>query len=88
MGRRQLAVLGGLMMTAGALAVVAPVSTGVAPATTTFSPAERATRAVGAGVLETSRALVGQARPYPVRSVTMPAVGAVPERPYPVRSVT
>lgn len=35
MRRRQLAVLGGLMMTTGALAVVAPVSTGVAPATTT-----------------------------------------------------
>ncbi|MFC9973345.1 hypothetical protein ACFVH6_20875 [Spirillospora sp. NPDC127200] len=82
MRRRQLAVLGGLMMTAGALVVVAPVSTGVAPAPTTLSLAERVTQ-----VVQTSRTLVGQVRPYPVRSVTMPATGAVPERPYPVRSV-
>jgi hypothetical protein len=37
MGRRLLAVLGGLMMmTAGALVVVAPASLGVASASTTF----------------------------------------------------
>lgn len=35
MRRRSLAVLGGLMMAAGALRVVAPASLGVAPALTT-----------------------------------------------------
>ncbi len=36
MRRRFVAVLGGLMMAAGALAVVAPVSMGVAPAPAAF----------------------------------------------------
>ncbi|WP_131740628.1 hypothetical protein [Actinomadura roseirufa] len=36
MGRRSLAVLGGLMMTTGALVVVAPASLGVASAPTTL----------------------------------------------------
>ncbi|GAA1549901.1 hypothetical protein GCM10009678_35910 [Actinomadura kijaniata] len=63
MGRRQLAVLGGLMMTAGTLAVVAPVSTGVAPASTTLVGGAAdgpPTRAVAAA----------RFRPVPVRSVT------------------
>ncbi|MQY07827.1 hypothetical protein ACRB68_59290 [Actinomadura sp. RB68] len=34
MGRRSFAVLGGLMMSAGVLIAVTPVSTGVAPAST------------------------------------------------------
>ncbi|QXJ20518.1 hypothetical protein AGRA3207_001246 [Actinomadura graeca] len=47
MGRRLLAVLGGLMMSAGALAVVAPVSLGVAPASTTLrSPRDGGVRPV------------------------------------------
>ncbi len=36
MRRRLFAVLGGLMMTAGPLVVVAPASLGVAPASTTL----------------------------------------------------
>ncbi|TDD68164.1 hypothetical protein [Actinomadura rubrisoli] len=65
MGRRSLAVLGGLMMTTGALVVVAPASLGVAPAPTTIR--------VPAG-----RSLFGAspARPLPVRSLTAPAFGA------------
>ncbi len=87
MGRRSLAVLGGLMMTAGALVVVAPASLGVAPAPTTLRlgrgsasseavPASEAASVAGGSVLGGSalrRALGFPSRPVPVRSLTAPA---------------
>ncbi|WP_242886176.1 hypothetical protein [Actinomadura litoris] len=56
MGRRLLAVLGGLMMTTDALVVVAPASLGVASAPTTLR------------IREAARA--SRVRPVPIRSLT------------------
>lgn len=63
MRRRSLAVLGGLMMAAGALRVVAPASLGVAPAPTTVR------FRLGPGRPVPIRSLTAPAAPAPARPV-------------------
>ncbi|WP_067457835.1 hypothetical protein [Actinomadura macra] len=73
MGRRLFAVLGGLMMTTGALIVVAPASLGVASAPTTL-------RLRWESLLREGLLREATTRPVPIRSLTAPAAGA-PLRP-------